>query len=96
MKTQEQVNGEFYDKFSFIQAIKNEKSGNAYTRITDHISSIRKNDIESLRKIVEATDLQVLQRQTLNPDVIEFYQNAVDETKKVILSHLSEELKNLD
>ena len=31
---------EFFEKFSHIQAIKNERSGNAYTRITDFIQTL--------------------------------------------------------
>lgn len=31
----EEQKKEFYEKFSFIQAIKNEQSGNAYTRVFD-------------------------------------------------------------
>lgn len=29
---------EFFEKFGYIQAIKNEKSGNSYTRISDFIT----------------------------------------------------------
>ena len=37
---QEKWEEEFYNKFSFIQAINNEKSGNAYVRVVDYISQL--------------------------------------------------------
>lgn len=58
-KTKEEIEKEFYNKFSFIQAIKNEKSGNAYTRVIDFIHQIRQDDLEEVKKIIKEKGLHL-------------------------------------
>ena len=59
IKTKEEIEKEFYNKFSFIQAIKNEKSGNAYTRVIDFIHQIRQDDLEEVKKIIKEKGLHL-------------------------------------
>lgn len=58
-KTREEIEKEFYKRFYFIQAIKSDKGGNAYTRISDFIHQIREDDLEEVKKIIKEKGLHL-------------------------------------
>lgn len=44
---------QFYQKFNYIQAIKNEQSGNSYTRIVDFITNLLSQQSTKLEEKIE-------------------------------------------
>ena len=84
MKTKEQIEEEFDEKFVQLRGLvfgKFYENGEMNEKLKSHTSSLRKNDIESVREWVEKLDIDEI---------------FAEQVKEKIVSHLSEELKNLD
>lgn len=60
-----------------------------FKEIKELFRSEKQSLLLQIEEIVGATELKVLDREFLNKDVIEFYKNAVEETKKVILERIN-------
>ena len=84
-KTKEEIEKEFYNKFSFIQAIKNEKSGNAYTRVIDFIHQIRQDDLEAIKDIVvrELGYLNIKKEEERSKYYLQSFKNIIEELEKL-------------
>ena len=98
----EEQKEEFYEKFSFIQAIKNEQSGNAYTRVFDwHIKSIKQileAEIERLKGMKKEIPKELLSPSALLSDEVEdmeaynsVYNQAIDDQ----ITHLTNIIKEI-
>jgi len=80
MKTKIEIEKEFDERFRHELWQDLVKTGASMKEIKSHISSLRKNDIGSVRGWVEKLDIDEI---------------FAEQVKEKIVSHLSEELKNL-
>ena len=58
-KSVEEIVEEFYKEFSYIQAVKNEKSGNAYKKIADWLTQTLQAERQKQGDAIAATEIRV-------------------------------------
>ena len=89
-KSVEEIVEEFYKEFSYIQAVKNEKSGNAYKKIADWLTQTLQAERQKQGDAIAATEIRVREEEAneYNKIIEEAVENALVEYRQFVLNVL--------